>query len=71
MLRAWRCGMAFMRYLRVRDELLRSMRPDLVGHFVIPGAETSDEPGINPPADESMLARHRSARFTVWRSGSR
>jgi hypothetical protein len=52
--------MAFMRYLRVRDEMLRSIGPDFLGHFVIPGAEKSDEPGINRPGAESMHVRHHT-----------
>ena len=60
MLRAGRCGTAFMGYLRVGDEMLRSIGPDLTGYVVIPGAEKSGEPGINRAAVESIHVRHHT-----------
>jgi hypothetical protein len=56
MLRARRCGTAFMWYLRIRDEMLRSI-PDFMGHLVIPDVEMPDESGINRAATESTHVR--------------
>src|SRR5437870_5722868 len=47
MLRAGRCGTAFMRYLRARGGILRITRSDLGGAPVIPGPQKLTRTGNN------------------------
>jgi hypothetical protein len=58
--RALRVETAFMGYLRIGVEMPRYTGPDPEMNEVIPGAESSDVPGINRDPGESIPVGHQN-----------